>query len=82
MKRTNKKLSLKSETLRSLTPTEMGEAGGAGLVFGPIIIKPSVIIACLPVTTTLTTGGSAIDACPSALGCTTSIVINPYVIKY
>jgi hypothetical protein len=79
MKRTTKKLSLKSETLRSLSNTEMGEAAGGALVIvkPPIIIVQSRLIACVPLPTRACPGPSLVDGCPSALGCPISTVINP-----
>ena len=74
-----KPLKLQRTTVRNLSNDEMSGAAG-----GTVIIRRSVIIACVPVTIIRTMAcPSAVDGCPSALGCTidTSVidtsVINP-----
>ena len=71
-----KPLKLQRTTVRNLSTDEMSEAAG-----GTVIIRRSVIIACVPVTVTIRTLAcpSAVDGCPSTPGgCdTTSILTGP-----
>jgi hypothetical protein len=68
-----KQLKLQRTTLRNLNGREMSEAAG-----GTIIIRRSVIIACVPVTIIRTAVcPSAVDGCPSAPGgCTTDTILT------
>jgi hypothetical protein len=72
MKRSSKKLSLQAETLRSLTPTELGEANGAGVgvVTRTIVVRPPIVIRTVACP-------SLVDGCPTSTLPDTSIVINP-----
>ncbi|QRN92816.1 mersacidin/lichenicidin family type 2 lantibiotic [Archangium violaceum] len=58
--------------------TELGEDDLEDVVGGgvPVITRPTVFTTRPPTLTILTTRGSAVDACPSALGCTTTLTIR------
>jgi hypothetical protein len=72
-KNTRLALTLNRTTVRTLTESEMSSAEGAGIT-DTIIIRTR--ICPIPITTTRTTGGSAVDACPSAMACPTTTIFE------
>jgi mersacidin/lichenicidin family type 2 lantibiotic len=58
--------------------TELDEGDLSDVVGGVLIItRPTIVFTVTrPPTIILTTRGSAVDACPSALGCTTTFTIR------
>ncbi len=63
--------------------TELGDEDLTDVVGGgvPVITRPTILTTRPPPHTILTTRGSAIDASPSALGCTTTqtIIVQPTI---
>jgi mersacidin/lichenicidin family type 2 lantibiotic len=61
--------------------TELDEGDLSDVVGGSHIVRPTIVFTVTrPPTIILTTRGSAIDACPSALGCTTTFTIGQITI--
>ncbi|WP_257449837.1 mersacidin/lichenicidin family type 2 lantibiotic [Archangium lipolyticum] len=62
--------------------TELGDEDLSDVVGGgePVITRPPTTVLTRPTLTILTTKGSAIDACPSALGCTKTI-LQPTIVE-
>ena len=72
-----KPLKLNRTTVRNLSNDELSGAAGGTIVTRPTlgcpITRPTTTITTFPTTTRT----SAIDACPSALGCTTTTILTP-----
>jgi hypothetical protein len=72
-----KPLKLNRTTVRNLSNDELSGAAGGTLTTRPLPTLRCPITTGPSLPTLTTTRGSEIDACPSALGCTTTLTIFP-----